>query len=93
MTGIRRIEILVRGRVQGVFYRDSTRRKAKDLGLVGAVRNLPDGSVRIVAEGPDAALEALLQWCKVGPPAAEVKNASAVYSTPTGEFGNFIITY
>jgi acylphosphatase len=93
MTEMRRVKILVHGRVQGVFYRDSTRRKARELGLVGTVRNLPDGSVEIVSEGTAAALEVLVQWCKLGPPAAEVKDARAVYSAPTGEFGNFNITY
>ena len=87
------VRCIVSGRVQGVFYRDSTRRKAVELGLVGTVRNLPDGSVEVVAEGPVGALEALLQWCRMGPPAAEVKDASAAFGTPTGRFGNFSITY
>lgn len=93
MTEVRRIEIFVRGRVQGVFYRDSTRRKARELGLVGTVRNLPDGSVEIVAEGSAASLEALLQWARLGPPAAEVKDTSASYGTPNGEFADFSIRY
>jgi acylphosphatase len=93
MYEMRRIKIVVQGRVQGVFYRDSTRRKAKELGLVGTVRNLPDGSVEIVAEGPTADLEALVQWCRLGPPAAEVKDARTFYSAPTGQFGDFSIRY
>lgn len=93
MSEMKRVEIIVQGRVQGVFYRDSTRRKAKELGLVGTVRNLPEGTVEIVAEGPAAALEALVQWCRSGPPAAEVKDANTVFDTPTGKFYDFTIQY
>jgi acylphosphatase len=93
MTEMRRVEIVVRGRVQGVFYRDSTRRKAMELGLVGTVRNLPDGAVEIVAEGPAAALETLVQWCRLGPPAAEVRDASTVYCDPSGRYSDFSIRY
>ena len=93
MTEIQRVKIIVIGRVQGVFYRDSTRRKAKELGLAGTVRNLPDGSVEVVAEGPADALQALAQWCRLGPPAAQVRDASTQYSLSTGEFSDFTITY
>lgn len=54
-----RLELVVRGRVQGVYFRASTRDEARRLGLTGWVRNEPDGSVRVLAEGPRAALEAL----------------------------------
>jgi acylphosphatase len=64
----------VSGVVQGVFFRASTSDKAKELGVRGTVRNEPDGSVRIEAEGTDEALERFLDWCRVGPPAAVVEN-------------------
>ena len=93
MDEIQRVHIIVQGRVQGVFYRDSTRRKANELSLVGTVRNLPDGAVEIVAEGPHVSLETLIQWCRLGPPAAEVKDISTTYYSPTGEFVDFSIRY
>ncbi|MBC6988224.1 acylphosphatase [Hymenobacter sp. BT491] len=62
----------IHGRVQGVFFRQSTQKKAQKLGLTGYVRNEPDDTVWIEAEGPTEALDALAQWCRKGPPAARV---------------------
>lgn len=67
----------VSGRVQGVFFRQSTQAEARRLGLAGTVRNNPDGTVTIEAEGPAAALNALETWCHTGPPAARVDQVSA----------------
>lgn len=63
---------LVSGRVQGVFYRASTREQARRLDLTGHARNLPDGCVEVLAYGPPEALDALERWLWQGPPAAEV---------------------
>lgn len=63
---------LVMGRVQGVFFRHSTRIEATRLGLKGLARNLPDGSVEVVAQGSAAAVEALHQWLQRGPAQAQV---------------------
>ena len=93
MSRMGKVIIIVRGRVQGVFFRDSTRRKANELGLVGTVRNLPDGAVEIVAEGSSGSLEALVQWCRVGPPAAEVEDVRTTNHVATGEFNDFRIRY
>jgi len=60
------------GKVQGVWYRGSTFREAKDLGLTGFVRNEPDGSVYVEMEGAESACQALLKWCRQGPPMARV---------------------
>ena len=68
----RRVRLRIEGRVQGVFFRDSTRREAERLGVHGYVRNLDDGAVEAVAEGPAPAIDALVQWCHRGPPAAKV---------------------
>ena len=67
-----RVHAIVRGRVQGVGYRAETQQQGRMLGLVGWVRNLPDGSVELEAEGPRAALDALLAWAALGPPGARV---------------------
>lgn len=68
------ISVKVSGRVQGVYYRASTQEEAQRLGLKGFVKNEPDGSVYIEAEGDDAVLDALVAWCRQGPPAARVSN-------------------
>ncbi len=65
---------LVSGRVQGVWYRGSTRRKAENLGLTGYARNLPDGRVEVLVCGPPAAVDALCDWLWQGPTHAEVSD-------------------
>ena len=87
-----RVEILVQGRVQGVYFRASTRDEARRLGLTGWVRNEPNGSVRLVAEGPRAALEQLERWCHHGPPHARVDEVSATWSAAEGHFRDFAVT-
>jgi len=71
------ISIIVKGRVQGVFYRQSAQEKATALGITGTVRNLPDKSVQIIATGTKGQLDTLLAWCRQGPPRAAVKSAEA----------------
>lgn len=63
---------LVSGRVQGVFYRASTRNLARELGVTGYARNLPDGRVEVLACGGEQAVQALIDWLWKGPPAAKV---------------------
>ncbi|CAN7240570.1 acylphosphatase [Pseudoxanthomonas sp. LjRoot168] len=65
---------LVSGKVQGVFFRASTRERALDLGLSGRATNLPDGRVEVVAAGDAAALDLLEAWLRLGPPAARVES-------------------
>lgn len=84
-----RLHLLISGRVQGVWYRASTRTRARDLGLTGWVRNLPDGRVEALAEGPGAALEALLAWCHDGPMLARVSAIDTTWGEATGEFSSF----
>jgi acylphosphatase len=86
-----RIRLRVSGTVQGVFYRQSTAIEAQRLGLAGAVRNLPDGSVEVVAEGARAAVEELAAWCRRGPPAARVEAVEATWESPTGDGGRFTV--
>ena len=66
------VRFVVSGRVQGVFFRASTREEALRLGLTGHARNLPDGNVEVVACGDDAALVQLERWLALGPPLAQV---------------------
>ncbi len=72
-----RKRIRVRGRVQGVGYRASTRERAAQLRLRGWVKNQPDGSVLLEAQGPAADVDALIAWCQSGPPAAMVESVEA----------------
>lgn len=88
-----RVHIYVSGRVQGVFYRSNTRRKALELGITGWVRNLPDGRVEIVAEGEREKLERLIEWCRHGPPLARVEDLEIIWEEPRGEFESFTIKW
>lgn len=67
-----RVRLLISGQVQGVFFRESTRREAERLGVSGWVRNVPDGRVEAVLDGPAHAVNELVHWCRQGPPAAKV---------------------
>lgn len=74
--------LVIHGRVQGVWYRDSMRREAEALGVAGWVRNLADGSVEAWAEGPGPAVEALVSWAHKGPPRAQVSAVDSVPAAP-----------
>ncbi|HBY96240.1 MAG: acylphosphatase [Ardenticatenaceae bacterium] len=89
MNSRRRVHVFIAGRVQGVFFRATTRAVAQQLGLTGWVRNLPDGRVEIVAEGPADAVERLLHWTKSGPEGALVTRADVREEPYRGEFSTF----
>jgi acylphosphatase len=81
---MKRLRIRVTGKVQGVFYRASTKAKAKELGLNGWVQNAEDGAVLIEAEGEDLNLDKLVEWCQQGPGAAQVNGVETNEVTPEG---------
>lgn len=87
-----RLDCTVTGRVQGVAFRWYTQRQARLLQLAGWVRNQPDGSVRLVAEGPRPQLEALLAWVRNGPDRARVESCNPRWQAATGTFEDFEIT-
>ena len=87
------LRLVVSGRVQGVAFRAFTRRRALELGLVGWVKNLPDGGVEVRAEGPSPALESLRQQLRQGPPAARVDGVSEWPLEATGEWTTFRIVF
>lgn len=70
--------ITVIGKVQGVYYRQSARQKAQELGITGFVKNLPNGDVMLIATGNTEQLNALVAWCRKGPPAARVTNVQVI---------------
>jgi acylphosphatase len=82
-----RAHALVHGRVQGVWFRQSTAELAKTLGVDGWVRNLPDGGVEAVFEGPAAAVADAIAFVGTGPPRAEIASCEVAWEEPTGEAG------
>jgi acylphosphatase len=82
-----RRRLLVHGRVQGVFYRDTCRQQARAQGVHGWVANRPDGAVEVVLEGESSAVEAMVAWCRRGPPDAEVASVDVIDEEPRAESG------
>jgi acylphosphatase len=87
MTDRTRAHVFVSGRVQGVFYRDTTRQTAQAEGVDGWVRNLDDGRVEAVFEGDAEAVEAMIGFCHEGSPAANVDDVDVEYDDPEGVEG------
>ena len=79
--------MVVRGRVQGVFFRDETRRRARSLGVAGWVANRPDGAVEAVFESRRDAVESMVQWCYRGPSGGRVDDVQVTWEEPGGEDG------
>ena len=86
-----RVLILVKGRVQGVYFRASAAQTATELDIRGHVENLTDGNVRIVAEGETENLEKLIEWCGEGPPSAKVESVELKWLPAEREFVDFRI--
>lgn len=84
VTGMKSVDVIVNGDVQGVFYRASARREALLRGLHGWVRNVSDGSVALHLQGEASAVDAMLDWCRLGPPAARVSRLT-VSDAPADE--------
>ena len=91
MDSLERLTATIHGRVQGVMFRRGTYAEALRLGLSGTVRNAPDGTVRVVAEGARDRLELLLAWLQQGPARAHVTAVDATWTTPAGLSGFRIV--
>ena len=92
MAGLKEtICFIVHGRVQGVFFRDSTRKVARDLGIKGSAVNRSDGSVQVIAKGTPEVLDELKVWLRQGPEMALVENVEEVDIENQLEFNDFII--
>lgn len=85
-------QILIHGRVQGVFFRQSTQKKALELNVSGLVRNLNDGSVEVIAEGSVEDIDLLTEWCHKGPIRARVDKVD-IHECPLKNYTGFIISY
>ncbi len=93
MAAYTRARIHVTGRVQGVNFRASTREQARSAGVVGWVRNLDDGRVEAVFEGPASAVKRLVSWCYSGPGYAQVSQVDVAWEQPTGTERDFAIKW
>lgn len=81
---MKRVHVLISGKVQGVFYRANTREQARRRGVSGWVRNLRDGRVEAVFEGEEGAVEDMVEWCRAGPPSARVEDVEVEWEEPRG---------
>ncbi len=84
-----RLHVLIEGRVQGVFFRASTRDEARARGVAGWARNLADGRVEALFEGERAVLESMLAWCRQGPPHAYVERLEVEWQVYLGDLADF----
>ena len=89
----KRVHLRIHGSVQGVFFRATAQQKALELELSGWIRNNSDGSVEVIAEGLEEQLSSMVDWCRVGPPDAIVKQVIEDWEAATGEFKEFRIEY
>lgn len=87
------VHVIIEGRVQGVFFRDYTTRQAKQLGLSGWVRNMPDGSVEAIISGKDKNVDAMIEWFQSGSPLSVVTSVQVDEILPTEKLSGFEIRY
>jgi acylphosphatase len=87
----KRVQMIIRGRVQGVFFRAAAQREARRLGITGWVKNRADGAVELMAEGDEEAIRDLSLWANHGPSAARVDNVDLRWRGYTGEWPEFSI--
>jgi acylphosphatase len=92
VNGKSRAHILVSGKVQGVYFRQNTLIVATEHGVMGWVRNLPDGRVEAILEGEQENVSKVIKWCHRGPPEARVDDLNVKYEKYIGEFRDFTIT-
>lgn len=90
---MQRALIIVHGYVQGVFFRHNTKKQAIRLGLKGYTKNMPDGTVEIVVEGPEDKLNQLINFCENSPGASDVSKVDVKFEKAKGEFKDFVVKY
>jgi acylphosphatase len=88
-----RVHIVVKGKVQGVYFRQNAQRVCNDYGVTGWVLNMDDGSVEAILEGDKNSVEDAIRWFKMGPPNAHVEKIELNYDRYSGEFKDFKISY
>jgi len=85
------VHVIISGKVQGVWFRASTKQKAEQLGLTGRVRNTADGNVEAIFEGEEDLVKKMIEWCHRGPPSAQVKHVKVKNQPSTNGFEGFSI--
>jgi len=93
MTGKRTKKVIISGKVQGVFYRLETQKAALQAGVAGYVKNLANGSVEAVFQGPSEAVDQMVAWCHQGPPAARVDQVIDEVAPSQTDFKDFEVRY
>lgn len=88
-----RVHLKISGRVQGVSFRAYTQEEARNIGVTGWVRNIPDGRVEAVFEGNESQIEEMLDWCHTGPPLARVQDVDVQRESYQGTFDDFKIRF
>ena len=90
---MQRAHLIIHGLVQGVFFRSNTKREAMNLNLKGYVKNLPDGTAEVIAEGSEANIKHLIEFCKKSPEASQVSKVDVKFMEPKNEFQSFEVKY
>ncbi len=87
------VQVIISGRVQGVWFRANTKQKAEQLGINGWVKNIADGKVAALFEGDEKHVQEMIEWCHHGPPLAKVENIEVKKQSPTNGFEGFSVRY
>ena len=87
------VKLVIHGRVQGVWFRESTRKQAVELGVSGWVKNRVDGTVEALIEGPEDSVKKLIDWCHKGPPYAKVDQVDEIWVDWKGELDSFKVVF
>ena len=90
---ILQVHVVISGRVQGVWYRASTKQKAEELGLRGWVKNTQEGNVEAVFEGSEAAIDEMIAWCRKGPALAHVTNVNVIEKRQGNQYTDFTVLH
>ncbi len=90
---MKRIHLIIHGKVQAVFYRSNTHKKASELGLKGFVKNLEDGTVEVIAEGSEEKINELIEFCRNNPGYSKVDKVDVKEEKVTNEFESFGVRY
>ena len=85
------VHVIVKGRVQGVWFRANTKQKAEQLGVSGWIRNTQDGCVEAIFEGEEKCVNEMIDWCNRGPPLAKVNNVEVKNQNPKNNYNGFLI--
>lgn len=88
-----RVHLFISGKVQGVYFRENTYKKARGLKVYGWVKNLSDGRVEVVIEGTQKSVNEMVSWCRIGRAPAKVTEVEEIWEEPKGEFYSFKIIY